>query len=181
MRGSVGVGSDNLLDDRERERAPERDDLPSGLELAEKEHVVDQVARQLDLLAGLLDELVHVGAGQGRALEQREQARERRAQLVRDRRGEACPQLLVGRELGQGAHEEDERVLHVLSHPAPAGVVAQDRDRRRARRRQAPFAVEHDHGLGQPLDERPDARLFVHHPFTTPSPAVDPSPTALTR
>ena len=36
--------------DRQRARAPERDDLAAGLELAEEEHVVDQVARLLDLL-----------------------------------------------------------------------------------------------------------------------------------
>ena len=84
----------------------------------------------VDLLSGLLDELVDVGARQRGGLEQHEQARERRPQLVRDGGGEAGAELLVGRELRQGREEEHER------RAAPA----RGRPRRsggRARRRRA--------------------------------------------
>ena len=50
----------------------------------EEQHLVDQLADLLDLAARLVDELVHVLAGQRRHLEQRQQPRERRPQLVRD-------------------------------------------------------------------------------------------------
>ena len=73
----------------------ERDNATARLELRKEEHLVDQLARRLDLAAGAVDERVHVLAGQRRSLEQRQQARERRAQLVRHSRGEPCPQLLV--------------------------------------------------------------------------------------
>ena len=50
-----------------------------------------------------------VGSGELRALEQGHQPGERRAQLVRDRRSEARPQLLVGGEIAWGA-QVDERL-----------------------------------------------------------------------
>src|SRR5207248_7399028 len=105
MLGAVGVRPRNLLDDRKRARAAERDHLAPRLELSEEEDVVDQLARLLDLLPRLLDELVDVRARQSRALEQHEHARERRAQLVGDRGSESGPQLLVRRQDRQLAEE----------------------------------------------------------------------------
>jgi hypothetical protein len=86
--GTRAEPGDRLLRDRQRERAAERDDLASRLELAEEEHVVDQLARLRDLEPCLVDELVDVGLGERCALQQHEHARERSPQLVRDRRGE---------------------------------------------------------------------------------------------
>ena len=107
----------------------EGDDLAARLELAEEEHVVDQLARLLDLLPRLLHQLADVGAGERRALEQHQQPRERRAQLVRDGRGEAGPQLLVGGQLGRRLEEEDEEVGMrcglLLAEPAARRGVAE--------------------------------------------------------
>ena len=47
---------DDLLEHRQRVRAPERDDLLAALELREEEDLVDQRARVLDLGARLLDQ-----------------------------------------------------------------------------------------------------------------------------
>ena len=69
---------DDLAQQRRRLRRAERDDLPPGLELAEEEHVVDQLVHQLDLRPHLLESRRRVAAGQARTLDQREQARERR-------------------------------------------------------------------------------------------------------
>ncbi len=74
----------------------ERDDLPAALELGEEEDVVDELTHLLDLLSGLGKQVVTVCAGEHGGLEQHEQTRQRRPQLVRDRRGEADSQLLVG-------------------------------------------------------------------------------------
>ena len=65
---------------------PERDDLLAALELREEEDLVDQRAGVLDLGARLVDQRVHVGARQVGGVEQHEDPRERRAQLVRDGR-----------------------------------------------------------------------------------------------
>ncbi len=78
---------------------PERDDLASRLELAQEEHLVDQLADLLDLQPRLLDERGLVGILEEGRLEQREQTRERRPQLVRDDRGEAGTELVIGREV----------------------------------------------------------------------------------
>jgi hypothetical protein len=80
--GPVGERPRDLVDDRLRLCPSQRDDLPPRLELAEEEHVVDQFARLLHLLPGLLDEYREVGIRQPHALEQDEQAGERRPQLV---------------------------------------------------------------------------------------------------
>ena len=73
----------------------QRDDLAALLELGQEEDVVDELRHLDDLGAGLVDQLADVDARQLRGVEQREQARERRAQLVGDRSGEADPQTLV--------------------------------------------------------------------------------------
>ena len=85
----------------------ERDDAAAGLELGEEEHLVDQLARRLDLVAGAVDERVDVLARQRRRLEQRQQPRERRPQLVRDGGREAGAQLLVGGHVAGLAEVDD--------------------------------------------------------------------------
>ena len=77
-------------------RRPQRDDAGARLELAEEEHLVDQLADLLDLAPSLVDEVGDVLAGEQRELEQGEQTGERRPELVRDRGREARAQLLVG-------------------------------------------------------------------------------------
>ena len=83
--GSLGafveLGND-LPKQRGRTGRTKGDDLTPGLELAEEEDVVDQLIHQLDLGSGLLQSGNRIGAGQGRTLDQSEQPRERRAQLV---------------------------------------------------------------------------------------------------
>ena len=76
-------------------REPERDDLATLLELGQEEDVVHQLRHLDDLGAGLLDQLLDVDARQLRGVQQREQPRERRAQLVRDRGREPDAQPLV--------------------------------------------------------------------------------------
>ena len=108
--------------------------------------------------ARLLDELVDVGTGKRRALEQDEHPRERRPQLVRDRRREAGAELLVGRQLGERGEEEDERPrldVERLLADAPAGCRVPERGRGgRARSDEPPLAVEDDDGVREPGDER---------------------------
>jgi len=60
---ALAEGGDDLCHDRLRSRSSEGDDLTARLELAEKKDVVDQLARLLDLLPGLVHELADVGAG----------------------------------------------------------------------------------------------------------------------
>ncbi len=177
VRRPVGVRRHDLLEHRQRTRAPERDDLAARLELAEEEHVVDQVARRLDLLARLVDELLDVGAGQRRGLEQDEQPRERRAKLVRDGGREAGAQLLVGGELGQVADEEHERAADVLADPAAGHGLAERGDGGRARRDEPPLAGR---ARRRAPPERPRAPVRaprplppLHHPFTFHRPAGD--------
>src|SRR3954470_5581656 len=100
---------------RQRVRVPERDDLAAGLELAQEEEVVDELAHLLDLAAGALEQARNVRLRPRARLEQDEQARERRAKLVRDRRGEAAPQLLVRRK--RARIEEEERLAAVDGDP----------------------------------------------------------------
>ena len=69
-----------------------------------------QLPRLVHLLHRLLHQRVDVRAGQRRVLEQGEKARERRAQLVRDRCGEAHAELLVRREFRRRAAKEDEQL-----------------------------------------------------------------------
>ena len=85
----------------------------------------------LDLGPRLLDQLVAVRAGQRRGLEQGEQPRERRAQLVRDRRREAGAELLVGGEVA-GVAEVEERLVSGRDLVGDGQGVPQNRFRRRA-------------------------------------------------
>jgi hypothetical protein len=111
--------SEHLLDDRQGARRAERDDRTSALELAQEQDVVDELADVLDLRPRLLDERRRVLPGKGRRLQQGEQARQRRPELVRDGSREAGPQLLVGGELA-GRAEVQERLtpaLDLVGHP----------------------------------------------------------------
>jgi len=179
--GPIGKRCDRLAHDRQHARPAERDDLSPGLELAQEQHVVDQVAGLLDLLPRLLDEAVDVGAGQGRRLEQHEQACERRPQLVRDRGGKARPELLVGGQLGKRVDEQHEGAADVLPDAPARHRVAQQLPRRRRRRHEPPLLVEHHDGLGKPRKKRLDTFRVRHHTFTIHSPSIDPSPHAPTR
>ena len=111
--------SEHLLDDRQRARRAQRDDGPSGLQLAQEEDVVDELADVLDLRPRLLDERRGVLPRKRRRLQQSEQARERRPQLVRDGRREAGPELLVGGELSGRAQVEQRLApaLDLVRHP----------------------------------------------------------------
>ena len=73
----------------------EGDDLAALLELAEEEHVVDELRHLDDLVLRLAEQPLQVGAGQLGRLEQRLQPRERRAQLMRDRSREGSAERLV--------------------------------------------------------------------------------------
>ena len=81
LRPLVELG-DDLAQERRRFGRAERDNLASRLELAQEEHIVDQLVHQLDLRPHLLERPRRVAARQARTLDQREQARERRPQLV---------------------------------------------------------------------------------------------------
>ena len=76
---------------------PSENHLPARLELAQEQHIVDQLADLADLGPGVRHQLARLCARKLGCLEQDEQARERRAQLVRDRRGEPRAELLVAR------------------------------------------------------------------------------------
>ena len=164
-----------------RDGAAERDDLAAGLELAEEEHVVDQLPRLLHLEARLLDELVDVGLRKRRALEQDEHPRERRPELVRDGGGEAGPQLLVRRQLRERVEEEHERArlgaLGVLSETPARRHVAERLRGGGTRRDEPPLAVEHDDGVAGRRQNRADPLDFgtIHHTFTSRSPLANPS------
>ncbi len=118
----------DLVQDRQHRLGAERDDAGSRLQLGEEEHLVDQLPDLVDLVAGLVDELVHVLSRQARLLEQREQAGERGSQLVRHRGGEARAQLLVRCEVaGLGQVDEplgplpDRERDHDRRPPVPSG------------------------------------------------------------
>ena len=174
MRGAIGVRRRDLLEHGQRARPPERHHFTARLELAEEQDVVDQVAGRVDLLTGLLHELVDVRARKRRGLEQHEQSRERGAELVRDRSREPGPQLLIGGKLRQIADVEHERAADILSDPPAAHGLPQGVDSGRARRHQPPLAVQHDDGLGKRGHKRSNPFLVGYHPFTTHSPSIDP-------
>ena len=100
----------DLLEDRESHGRAERNELPARLELAEEEDVVDQLSDLPHLGLGLLDQLVRSASGSVADLEQGEEPRERRAELVRDRGGEAGAKLLVRRQVAGVAHV-DQRLV----------------------------------------------------------------------
>ena len=106
-RGPLGEPVHHLAHDRRRGSRRERDDRAAGLQLAQEQDVVDQLADVLDLGLALLEQLVDVRRGQRRGLEQREQPGERRPELVRDRSGEPGAKLLVGGELTRLAQVEE--------------------------------------------------------------------------
>ncbi len=151
----------------------EHDDPRPRLELAEEQHLVDQLPDLLDLGPRPVDEVRDVLAGKGRSLEQGKEARERRAKLVRDRGREACAQLLVRREVAAA------REVH---QPFPAsadiernderddpGVAREDPVRKPLALREpgerlpsppaggdhAIVRVEHDHRLAALLEQHP--------------------------
>ena len=153
----------------------ERDDARARLELAEEQHLVDQLADLLDLGPGAVDEVRHVLAGEHRRLEQRQQPRERGPQLVRDGRREPGAQLLVGGQV-TAAREVDEPL------PAPVHVVGNDeRDDPGLARQEA---VRELLALRQTLDRlaraaagREHAIVLVEHERPTRgSPRAAPSP-----
>ena len=180
----------HLLEHGQHRLGAERDDARARLELREEQHLVDQLAVFSTSRACLLNELGDVLTRQRGELEQREEAGERRAQLVRDRGREARAQLLVGGEVA-GLGEVDEAFL-------PAVDLVRDDQRALAceqlrvscspsrtpeRLPRAPAGgehdavlVEHDHGLAALLEQHPAARgVWVHHSVTTPSPLDSPS------
>ena len=154
----------------------------AGLELAEEEHLVDQLADLLDLVACLVDEVEHVLAGERRGLEEREEPGERRAQLVGDRRREAGPQLLVRGQIAATAQVDQALAA------APHVVGDDERDDPRLAREQALrdllallqpldrlaraaaagdhaiLGVEDDHRLAALLEEHPASRRVGVHP-----------------
>jgi DNA-binding response OmpR family regulator len=93
-RRAVRERGRDLVDDRARRRRAEGNDLTPALELRQEEDLVDQRSGVLDLGAGVVDERVHVGARQCDRVEEREDPRERRSQLVRHRGREAGAELV---------------------------------------------------------------------------------------
>lgn len=84
----------NAFEHRQRSRVTERHDLAAALEFGEEEDLVDQSAGVLDLGPCLVDEGANVRIGEIGRIEQREDARERRAELVGDRCRESGAQLV---------------------------------------------------------------------------------------
>ena len=128
------------------------------------------------------DRLGGVGAGKLCVLEQHEQPRERRAQLVRDGGGEPGAQLLVGGELARVAAQVDEPLLpavHLVGDDdrPPLGVFVEqlrcqglpllDPAERLtgapARGDDDVALVEDEHDLRALLDQEPAARRFDRH------------------
>ena len=100
----------HVAEDRRGLGLAEGHDLPPLLELAQEENVVHELRHLVDLLARLGEERGEIGTGQLGGLEERDEPGERRAQLVRDRRGEGRPELFV---LGP-PHYPQYRVTKVL-------------------------------------------------------------------
>ncbi len=95
--GRVVEALDDEIEDRPGVGRGQRHHFAAALELGEEEDLVDQLAGALDLGAGLVDQPMDVGVGQRRVVEQRQDASQRRAQLVRDRGREAGAQLVEAR------------------------------------------------------------------------------------
>ena len=132
----------------------ERDDPAARLELREEEDLVDQLAHRFDLVSGAVDEGVHVLSRQRCHLEQRQQPRQRRPQLVRDGRREPGPQLLVGRHVADLAQVDD-------SLPAPADLEGDDQGHDPEPTRQEAFRDRL--ALVDPVDRLPRAPAGEHH------------------
>ncbi len=112
-RSGVVEARDHVLQRRKRRGVTERDDLAATLELRQEEDLVDQRAGVLDLDARLRDQPVDVRSRQVRRIEQREDPRERRSQLVGDGGGEAGAKLV----------EATVRGVHVRNILAPRYVI----------------------------------------------------------
>ena len=136
-----------------------------------------------------LDEIGNVLARQRGELEQREQPRERRPQLVRDGSGEARAQLLVGGQVAcLGEVDEplrtavdvvgdDERPLvrEQLGAQLLPFADAERLPRAAAGGDDDPARVEHDDRLAALLEQHLAAHgVWIHHSVTTPSPLDSP-------
>src|SRR5207244_124855 len=166
-----------------------------------EEHLADQLVDLLHLAARLLDQRERVGVRERGRLEERQQARERRAQLVRDRGSEAGAELLVGGEIAGRAQVEERLATAVhLVEDGERRCPPLDPDELRrqrpalleplerlacaaARADDALLLVQDDHDLATLLDQHAtalglDAQLVapahVHELFTRSSPAVRP-------
>jgi len=73
---------DDFADDRRDGHVTESDHSATRLELTEKENVVDQLCHRFDLLPSLLEQRSRVRARQGSAVEEGEQPRKGRPELV---------------------------------------------------------------------------------------------------
>ena len=74
-RGGLGQRRGDLAQHREHARRSEGDDGAAGLELAQEENLVDELADLVDFGPRLLNQLRDVRARQERGLEQREETR----------------------------------------------------------------------------------------------------------
>jgi DNA-binding response OmpR family regulator len=92
--GRSGEIADDALQHGQRCGMPERHDLLAALELGKEQHLIDERAGVLDLVAGLVDQRADIGAGQVGRVEQSEDSCERGPQLVRDRGREARAKLI---------------------------------------------------------------------------------------
>ena len=122
---------ERLLQDGPDRGRSERDDPGSGLELAQEEHLVDELGDLLDLAGRPGHELGDVLARKGGGLEEGKQPGERRPELMRDRCREARAELLVrrrGRPRARGRR-------------AARGARPPRRGRRRGSRRGRPRAA----------------------------------------
>ena len=189
-RGLLLELGQHLLEHRQDRLGAERDDSRARFQLREKEHLVDQLADLVDLAACLLDELGHVLSGQAGELEQGEQPRERRPELVRDRRREARAELLVGGEIA-GLGEVDEPLLPAVDRigddegslalqQVGAQLVAlanaERLPRSPARGEHDSVVVEHDDRLAALLEQDlAPHRVRIDHFVTTPSPLDSPA------
>ena len=98
---------EHLVEHRPHELGSEPDDSRPRLELAQKEHLVDELGDLARPLHCLLEQLGHVLTGQSGRLEQCQKARERGPKLVRNGSRESRAQLLVRRQVAL-AREVDE-------------------------------------------------------------------------
>jgi hypothetical protein len=186
--GGVSEAVGDLLEQAERGRRPEGHDLAAGLELAEEENVVDELADLSHLGVRLLDEFLHVRVGKEGRLEERQEPREGRPQLVRDGGREAGAELLVRAEVAGVPNVEKRLRLPVhLVGDRDRTPAAQEVRRQRvafadslerlaraaARDENAPLLVQHEDDLAALLDEHP-ASLGVELELRGATPLLAP-------
>ena len=121
----------------------EEDSRATRLQLTQEEDVIDQHPHLLDFSPPLFEERDRILAGKRGGLQQGQEARQRRPELVRDRGREPDPQLFVGRKVS-GLPEVDERLLaaiNLVRHEdrlvplrPPRGSVLEGVGRRQGRR-----------------------------------------------